>query len=250
MKESKKVGILVNGSIRAAGVTLYTRCGKTVVRAAKSQQPRRNTRGQFVARQRMKHATALWQMLRLVNPVFDGGNSSYGRFCTLMRRLPVVFTPRVGPTSGATLLLPEMPVSDGPLPVVRQWLGEVDGVPALLTDLKKSALHRGDELCLYTLHQGLEGRKPVVRVSCQRFTPSDWMNGRSSGDVTPRVVDGCIALTGSVFADTMTGWALVRFNGGQCSSQTVVTQCTYYQSFATEEALLEAAATYGGLTGE
>ena len=43
------------------------------------------------------------------------------------------------------------------------------------------------------------------------------------------------------------GWALVRVRGERCSSQTVVTRCTHYNQFTTEEALREAAASYGGL---
>ena len=68
-------------------------------------------------------------------------------------------------------------------------------------------------------------------------------------------VDGCLALTGDEFADTMKGWALVRVEGSpaagswRCSSQSLVTRCTSYMPFTTEEALLEAAKSYGGLTG-
>ena len=61
-------------------------------------------------------------------------------------------------------------------------------------------------------------------------------------------VDGTLALVGEGFADTMTGWALVHVRGQQWSSQTAVTHCTYYEQFTTEEALQEAARSYGGLT--
>lgn len=43
MKTSNKTGILVDGSFRSAGVTFYTRNGKTIVRCAKSRQPKRCT---------------------------------------------------------------------------------------------------------------------------------------------------------------------------------------------------------------
>ncbi len=42
--------------------------------------------------------------------------------------------------------------------------------------------------------------------------------------------------------------ALVRVEGGRCSSQSLVTRCRYYEQFTTEEALQEAAESYGGLT--
>jgi len=41
----------------------------------------------------------------------------------------------------------------------------------------------------------------------------------------------------------------VLVNGERCSPQTIVTRCTYYQQFTTDEALLAAAKSYKGLTG-
>ena len=61
------------------------------------------------------------------------------------------------------------------------------------------------------------------------------------------VVDGCLALVNSEFADNMKGWALVRVMGKNCSTQSIVTQCKYYEQFTTEDALEEAAKSYGGL---
>ena len=42
--------------------------------------------------------------------------------------------------------------------------------------------------------------------------------------------------------------ALVLVNGERCSPQTIVTRCTLYQQFTTDEALQEAAKSYKGLT--
>jgi hypothetical protein len=61
-------------------------------------------------------------------------------------------------------------------------------------------------------------------------------------------VDGCYALKGKEFANPMRGWALVLVNGERCSPQTIVTRCTYYQRFTTDEALQAAAKSYKGLT--
>ena len=61
-------------------------------------------------------------------------------------------------------------------------------------------------------------------------------------------VDGCYALKGKEFANPMRGWALVLVNGERCSPQTIVTRCTYYQQFTTDEALQVAAKSYKGLT--
>ena len=61
-------------------------------------------------------------------------------------------------------------------------------------------------------------------------------------------VDGQLALVGEEFADEMKGWALVRIIDDRCSPQTIVTRCTLYQQYTTEEALQAAAKSYGGLT--
>lgn len=57
-----------------------------------------------------------------------------------------------------------------------------------------------------------------------------------------------LALIGNEFTDEMKGWTLVHVRKERCSTQTAVTRCTYYKRFTTEEALQEAAASYGGLT--
>jgi hypothetical protein len=55
-------------------------------------------------------------------------------------------------------------------------------------------------------------------------------------------------LKGDAFADDMKGWALVLVKGERCSPQTIITRCTLYQQYTTEEALEKAADSYGGLT--
>ena len=59
---------------------------------------------------------------------------------------------------------------------------------------------------------------------------------------------GHLALVDNEFADDMKGWALVRVSDDRCSPQTIVTRCTLYQQYTTEEALEKAADSYGGLT--
>ena len=46
----------------------------------------------------------------------------------------------------------------------------------------------------------------------------------------------------------MLGFGLVRIKDGHVSRQHVVTICTYYVQYTTEEALQAAAKSYGGLT--
>lgn len=244
MKKEKPMGLLLNGSVRSAGVTFYLKKGQMIVRSSKTVAKRSCTRRQFIQRQRMRHTTALWQQLSGCRPMFSGGKSTYARFATLANRLPAVFVPCNGPLDGASFLMPEMPVSDGSLTPIKQQLGSVDGIAALLTDLKPSDLRRPEKFLLYTAEQHIEGNKPVVRflqvreVAKEEFTE----------------VGGRLALTGDEFADPMRGWALVRVipsatpGEDRCSTQSLVTNCRLYEQYTTEEALQQAAQSYGGLT--
>ena len=126
--------------------------------------------------------------------------------------------------------MPDIPVSDGTLPVVKQWLGEAGGTAALLTNLKATDLKHGEELVLYAAEQRIEGKTPRMRLVTVRKV--------SLSEMTE--VEGCLALTGEEFGDEM--------KGDRCSTQTIVTRCTYYQQFTTDEALKTAAKSYGGLT--
>ncbi|MBR6899224.1 MAG: hypothetical protein IKN29_02905, partial [Bacteroidales bacterium] len=98
----KKTGILVNGSIRSAGVTFYTKQGKTIVRSSVTRQPHRRTAKQFEWRQRLAHSRALWRDMRF------GGEPllTYREFCALAAKLPALYLTRDEHAAGATLLMP------------------------------------------------------------------------------------------------------------------------------------------------
>lgn len=235
---TKTTGLVLGGSLKEAGVTFYQRYGKTIVRVAHSEERRSNTRGQFIQRQRMRHTTALWQMMKPCQPMFYGGKSVYARFATLANRLPAVFVPNRGPLSGASFLMPDMPVSDGNLKPIKQHLGEVGATAALMTDLKAGELQHKETLMLYIAEQRIEGRTPCLRIlEVREVRQEEFVE-----------VDGHLALTGEEFADEMKGWTLVRVEGDRCSTQSLVTRCRYYEQYTTEEALLAAAESYGGLT--
>ncbi len=241
---AKKTGLMLGGSLKSAGITFYQKQGQMIARAAHSSERRSNTRGQFIQRQRMRHTTALWQMLKPCNPMFYGGKSAYARFATLANKLPAVYLPCKGPLAGASLLMPGLPVSDGQLPHIKQHLGEVAGKAALITNLKATDLSRNEKLWLYTAQQHTEGTTPRVSFLQIREVGVEEMVDK----------DGGLALTGDEFADEMKGWALVRVEDTagtgdrRCSSQTLVTRCRYYEQYTTEEALQQAALSYGGLT--
>lgn len=227
----------ITGRLKESGITVYNRNGRTGTRTATSQQPERRTRKQFIARQQMLHSTRLWAFLKYAGtPMFPAQPTAYARFLHLMHRTEVIFLPQRGPLYGATLLLPDMSLSEGTIPTVKQHLGVVDGSAALVTNLTRNRLHRDDKLILYTLKQETKG-KPMVRISRREVMLYE-MTVTAEG----------LALIDSEFADEMKGWALVHVRGEQCSTQTAVTRCTYYKQFTTEEALQDAAASFGGLT--
>ena len=128
-------------------------------------------------------------------------------------------------------------MSDGTLPTVKQQLGEVGGSPALITDLKADEWHYDERLLFYTAVQNIEHNMPRVRFTMRELSRLDMI-----------VVDGHLALVGEEFAEDMKGWALVQVVGERCSPQTIVTRCTLYEQYTTEEAIQTAVKSYGGLT--
>ena len=258
------------GTLKKDGVTFYRRKGKIIMRSATTEQSRRNTRKQFIARQRLSNNTAIWKvLLGAMPPVLSGGNSSYGRFCTLMCKVPVTYLTKSQRRLGASLLVPGIPVSDGMMTDIEYRLGKVEGRSALLTSLRLGGgygtlveglyakgcdLKKGDRLVLYRLRQVEEEAHgeavPKVRARAEVLTYDDGESEAPFRDIELRNVDGHLALVGDVFADEMRGWALVRMDaeGVRTTTQCVVTRCRFYERYTTEEALQRAAESYGGLT--
>ena len=235
-KKGSALGLVIPGKVRIGGVTFYKRQGQVIGRVSNSYEKRSNTLAQFKQRQRMRHTIALWKMLRLCETMFTERGNAYQNFASLANRLPVVYVERLL-MEQASFLMPGIPVSDGTLPALQQELGEVGGIPALMTGLIYGEPHFHEKLWLYTAEQNMEG--PLPRV---RFKKHDV----SRREMT--VVDGQLALVSEEFANEMKGWALVRVNDKHCSPQSIVTRCTLYQQYTTEEALQVAAKSYGGLT--
>ena len=235
-KKKNPKGLLFTGRMPQSGVTVYYRNGVLVTRSATSKEKRSNTNQQFVQRQRMRHSIALWKALKPCLPKFTNGKTNYNGFITLANRLPVVFVPKFWEDCAA-LLMPDIPVSEGTLLPIKQQLGMVDGTPALITNLKASEWGEPERWLLYTVEQ-FEGKTtPMVSFKVREVSIDEFAE-----------VDGCLALVDNDFSNEMKGWALVRVNGDRCSSQGIVTRCTYYEQFTTEEALQKAAESYGGLT--
>ena len=234
-KNTTSKGLMLVGSLRTSGVTVYMKQGRLITRSSNSNEKRSNTLPQFIQRQKMRHSVQLWKMLKYCEPVFTQRPTAYNNFMSLANRLPVVYVERIL-MDQASFLMPGIPVSDGTLPAVQQHLGEVDGTPALITNLQYGEYLYNEKLWLYTAEQNMEG---VPRV---RFSKRDV----SRCEMT--VTDGHLALVGEEFADDMKGWALVLVADNRCSPQTIVTRCTLYQQYTTDEALQAAAKSYKGLT--
>ena len=133
--------------------------------------------------------------------------------------------------------MPGIPVSEGKLLPIQLRLGEVDGTPALITDRKADDVRPFEVFMLYTAEQQFRREDcPMVAFKMREVKRDEFT-----------LVDGCLALVDKDFANEMKGWALVRVMGKNCSTQSIVTRCNYYQQYTTEEALEVAAKSYGGL---
>ena len=235
--EQPPMGVEIIGKIPSLGITKYIRNGTVVTRVSTSEGRSSNTRKQFIQRQRMRHSIALWKELSLWSPMFTVSKTAYHRFLSLANQLPVVYLPKSRSWVEGSLLMPGIPVSEGKLIPLQLQLGEVDGTPALLTDRKAADVRPFEVFLLYTAEQQFH------REDCPKVVFK--MREVKKEEFT--VVDGCIALVDNDFADEMKGWALVHIMGRNCSTQSIVTCCNYYQRFTTEEAMEAAAKSYGGL---
>ena len=207
---------------RVGGLTTYIRNGKKYVRVSTSHQPRRLSRKQLLVRERQSHNNAL--------------------------------------------LLPDMVLSDGPLPPVSYQLGEVDGQPALLTDLTPKDVRnlsapddavngKGTSLLLYILKQRVIPQHVdtdlfQLSIKVEALTAEAFITVPSTLFSPYKSAKGTLALIGDRFSDPMLGFGIVRIKDGHASRQHVVTRCTYYEQYTTEEALQAAAKSYKGLTGD
>lgn len=226
-------------------MTFYEKNGKTFARPKHIHQPRRLSRSQLAQREKQSHNNKLWSVLKQAKELyFEGGAGPYYRFMAVNQFSPTVYLTKQQLSSNFALLLPETVVSDGPLPPIEYRLGEHDGSPALLTNLPTKEAEMG-KLLLYTLHQRImkyqyeDDAMPWMQIEVEEVNLNE----------TAINENGWVVLKDERFADPMKGFALVRVVDGHVSHQRIVTHCTYYERFTTEEALLAAAKSYKGLTG-
>jgi len=85
-------------------------------------------------------------------------------------------------------------------------------------------------------------------ITVETVTPDQFTLVPSTLLTPYKDVNGTLALVGERFADPMMGFGLVRVEDGHASTQRVVTRCTYYERYTTEEAIQAAAKSYGGFS--
>ena len=237
-------------------MTVFERDGKVLIKSAHQDQPRRLSRKQLLVRERQSHNNALWRAIKETGKVFfcKGKNTLYKRFMSINKYSPVPYLKEGQYHSNQALLLPNMVISDGDLSPISYQLGEVDGKPALLTDLTKTSA-KEMELLLYVLEQIVTPQPSgdedfQLKITVEDVTVDDFVKVPSTSPSPYKSTRGTLALVGERFADPMLGFALVRVELDDASHQRVVTNCTYYERYITEEALQAAAKSYKGLTGE
>lgn len=249
---------------RVGQLTAYVRNGKKYWRVAHNRKTRRLSRKQLAIRERQSHNNALWRALKTTEHVYmeGGDNTTYSHFMSINMESPVPYFTKQQYHSGRALLLPNMIISDGPLQSINYQLGEVDNptgstdhsaiIPALITDLTPQEVKK-DEYLLYVLQQEIItppgwNDMPYLRITVETITPDDFTLVPTTLLSPYKNVKGTLALVGERFADPMLGFALIRLKKGHASRQRVVTRCTYYEQYTTEEAIQAAAKSYGGFT--
>jgi hypothetical protein len=259
-------GLLKDVEGHLGDVTIYKRGGKTFVRPSHIRQPRRLSRKQLALREQIAHNNILWRRLKATrHTYFEGGVDAYRSFMSLNTLSPTVYLSKQQLADNFALLLPGMAVSSGPLDPVSYEIDEVDGQPALITDITPKDIHKGNYL-LYVLQQEVilwqnGDDHAQLHISVLPITPEHDIEIPHIGTVRLVTIPSTIlthrqhptatlALVGDFIADPMLGFALVRVIGGHASPQRVLTRCTYYERYTTEEALQLAAKSYKGLTGE
>ena len=71
------MGLLIPKKLRIGGMTFYQRGGQVIGRVSESMEKRSNTLPQFIQRQKMRHTTALWKMLRFCELRFTERANAY-----------------------------------------------------------------------------------------------------------------------------------------------------------------------------
>ena len=280
MSESKNNTLGFTGRIRGAGVTFYRLGGKTYARISTRTAPNRQSMKQFINRERMRHSIALWHCFYSSDkPLMDtsGSLTAYNAFLRANSALQTVYFTKLQARQGAALLMPGMVVSEGRLPAVEYDFAMLEsGERVVLTNLltgieegetqelaigcnddlrqllcssnRNPQLMSGDKVRFYRFEQQLKDDCPTIKITCCELAL----------DNDPRHIqelrgwrflshEGRLAI-GDADDENM-GWAVVLFGEKEQSAsvQRVVTTCRLYEQYTTDEALAQAAESYGNV---
>jgi hypothetical protein len=235
---------------------------------------------QFKTREKMRHSIALWKSFYSpYKPLMttSDGTIAYNAFLRANSALPTVYFTKLQARQGAALLLPGMVVSEGRLPAVEYDFAVLEsGERVVLTNLltgidegetqelaigcnddlrqllcssnRNPQLMSGDRVRFYRFEQRIQDDCPTVKVSCCELAlDNDPRQNPALRSWRFYSHEGRLAIGNA--DDENTGWAVVLFGKKEqsASTQRVVTTCRLYEQYTTDEALAQAAESYGNV---
>ena len=268
------------GRIAGHGITLYRRRGKVYARISTREVSDRQSMNQFKTREKMRHSIALWKSFYSpYKPLMttSDGTIAYNAFLRANSALPTVYFTKLQARQGAALLMPGMVVSEGRLPAVEYDFAVLEsGERIVLTDLltgieegetqeltigcnddlrqllcssnRNPQLMHGDKVRFYRFEQRIQDDCPTVKISCCELAlDNDPRQNPALRSWQFFSHEGRLAIGGA--DDENTGWAVVLFGEKEqsASTQRVVTTCRLYEQYTTDEALAQAAESYGNV---
>ena len=268
------------GRIAGHGITLYRRRGKVYARISTREVSDRQSMNQFKTREKMRHSIALWKSFYSpYKPLMttSDGTIAYNAFLRANSALPTVYFTKQQARQGAALLMPGMVVSEGRLPAVEYDFAVLEsGERVVLTNLltgieegetqeltigcnddlrqllcssnRNPQLMHGDKVRFYRFEQRMQDNCPTVKISCCELAlDNDPRQNPALRNWQFFSHEGRLAIGGA--DDENTGWAVVLFGEKEqsASTQRVVTTCRLYEQYTTDEALAQAAESYGNV---
>ena len=280
MAEIKNKNLGFHGRIRGMGVTFYQRGGRTYARIGTRSTSNKQTLGQFKVRERMRHSIALWKSFYtpyVPLMMTSETKTAYNAFLRANSALPTVYFTKLQARQGAALLMPGMVVSEGRLPAVEYGFAVLEsGERVVLTNLltgieegetqeltigcnddlrqllcssnRNPQLMHGDKVRFYRFEQRIQDDCPTVKINCCELAlDNDPRQNPALRNWQFYSHEGRLAIGGA--DDENTGWAVVLFGEKEqsASAQRVVTTCRLYEQYTTDEALAQAAESYGNV---
>ena len=262
------------------GVTFYQRGGKTIARISTRSVSNRQSLSQFKTREKMRHSIALWKCFYSpYKPLMttSDGTIAYNAFLRENSALPTVYLTKQQARQRAALLMPGMVVSEGRLPAVEYDFAVLptdervvltnlltgieeettqelviscnDDLRQLLCSRQRNPqLMPGDIVRFYRFEQQMQNDCPTVKMTCCELAlDNDPRQNPALRNWRFLSHEGRLAIGGA--DDENRGWAVVIYGEKEqsASTQQVITTCRLYEQYTTDEALAQAAESYGNV---